>query len=70
MRIRHILQEKGTEVVSINADRTIHNAIGKKPEKRYQSGKKMAAHLKVCLERVAGKSDDGEEEGNVGVTAG
>lgn len=29
MRIRHILQEKGTEVVSINANRTIHNAIGK-----------------------------------------
>jgi len=29
MRIRHILQEKGTEVVSINADRSIHNAIGK-----------------------------------------
>ncbi len=32
--------------------KVIHNAIGKKPEKRYQSGKKMAAHLKVCLERM------------------
>ena len=32
--------------------KVIHNAIGKKPEKRYQSGKKMADHLKVCLERL------------------
>ena len=32
--------------------KVIHNAIGKRPEKRYQSGKKMAAHLKVCMERM------------------
>jgi serine/threonine protein kinase len=32
--------------------KVIHNAIGKKPEKRYQSGKKMADHLRVCLERL------------------
>jgi len=32
--------------------KVIHNAIGKKPEKRYQDGKRMAAHLKVCLERL------------------
>lgn len=32
--------------------KVIHNAIGKKPEKRYPSGKKMAAHLKICLERL------------------
>jgi CHASE2 domain-containing sensor protein/predicted Ser/Thr protein kinase len=32
--------------------KVIHNAIGKKPEKRYPSGKKMAEHLKICLERL------------------
>ncbi|MBD3647786.1 MAG: serine/threonine protein kinase, partial [Pseudomonadales bacterium] len=32
--------------------KVIHNAIGKKPDKRYQTGKKMAAHLRVCLERL------------------
>jgi tRNA A-37 threonylcarbamoyl transferase component Bud32 len=32
--------------------KVIHNAIGKKPEKRYQTGKRMAAHLQVCLERL------------------
>jgi len=32
--------------------KVIHNAIGKKPEKRYQTGKKMAEHLRVCLERL------------------
>ena len=36
--------------------KVIHNAMGKKPDKRYQSGKKMAAHLKVCLERMAAPS--------------
>lgn len=33
--------------------KVIHNAIGKKPEKRYPSGKKMAEHLRICLERLA-----------------
>ena len=32
--------------------KVIHNAIGKKPDKRYQTGKKLAAHLRVCLERL------------------
>jgi len=32
--------------------KVIHNAIGKRPEKRYQSGRKLAAHLKVCMERM------------------
>ena len=27
-------------------------SIGKKPEKRYQTGTKMAEHLRVCLERL------------------
>ena len=29
-----------------------HNAMGKKGGKRYQSGKKLAAHLRVCLDRL------------------
>jgi CHASE2 domain-containing sensor protein len=37
--------------------KVIHNAIGKKPEKRYQSGKKMADHLRVCLERLQADSE-------------
>jgi len=32
--------------------KVIHNAMGKKPEKRYQSGKKFASHLRICLERI------------------
>ncbi len=32
--------------------KVIHNAIGKRPEKRYQSGKKLAAHLKLVMERM------------------
>ncbi|MFT4799677.1 MAG: serine/threonine-protein kinase [Candidatus Azotimanducaceae bacterium] len=41
--------------------KVIHNAIGKKPDKRYQTGKKLAAHLRVCLERLepeAGEIDE------------
>ena len=41
--------------------KVIQNAIGKKPEKRYQTGKKMAEHLRVCLERIqasAGVKDE------------
>ena len=41
--------------------KVIHNAIGKKPEKRYQSGKKMAAHLRVCLERLESESGETHE---------
>ncbi len=33
--------------------KVIHNAMGKKPEKRYQTGKKMAEHLNVCLQKLA-----------------
>ena len=36
--------------------KVIHNAMGKRPEKRYQSGKKLAAHLKVCMERLGAES--------------
>lgn len=32
--------------------KVIHNAIGKRPEKRYQSGRKMAEHLNVCLQKL------------------
>ena len=42
--------------------KVIHNAIGKKPEKRYQSGKKLAAHLKVVMERMGVKSADEDAE--------
>ena len=42
--------------------KVIHNAMGKRPEKRYQSGKKLAAHLKVCMERMGAEST----ENNVG----
>jgi CHASE2 domain-containing sensor protein/tRNA A-37 threonylcarbamoyl transferase component Bud32 len=41
--------------------KVIHNAIGKRPEKRYQSGKKLAAHLKVCMERMGLDSAEDEE---------
>ena len=41
--------------------KVIHNAIGKKPDKRYQSGKKLAAHLKVCLERLEPQSGVNDE---------
>lgn len=43
--------------------KVIHNAIGKRPEKRYQTGKKMAAHLKVCMERMSVSSET-PESGN------
>jgi CHASE2 domain-containing sensor protein len=46
--------------------KVIHNALGKKPDKRYQSGKKMAAHLRVCLERLeveSGVSSAGNASG-------
>lgn len=36
--------------------KVIHNAIGKKPEKRYPNGKKMAEHLRICLERLQSES--------------
>ena len=32
--------------------KVIHNAIGKKPEKRYPNGKKLAEHLRICQERL------------------
>ncbi|MFT7245234.1 MAG: CHASE2 domain-containing sensor protein [Candidatus Azotimanducaceae bacterium] len=41
--------------------KVIHNAIVKKPEKRYQSGKKLAAHLSVCLERLEPESGEVDE---------
>ena len=41
--------------------KVIHNAMGKKPEKRYQSGKQLAAHLKVVMERMGVKRADDED---------
>lgn len=44
--------------------KVIHNAIGKRPEKRYQDGKKLAAHLSICMERM-GIADEVVEVGNL-----
>jgi serine/threonine-protein kinase len=33
--------------------KVVHNALGKKPEKRYQTGAKLAEHLRLCLSRLA-----------------
>jgi hypothetical protein len=41
--------------------KVIHNAIGKKPEKRYPTGKKLAAHLRVCLERLEPETGEVDE---------
>lgn len=41
--------------------KVIHNAIVKKPDKRYQSGKKLAAHLRVCLERLEPETGEVDE---------
>lgn len=35
----------------------VHNALGKNPSKRYQSGAKLAAHLKLLQQRLAAESD-------------
>ncbi|MFT7382856.1 MAG: CHASE2 domain-containing sensor protein [Urechidicola sp.] len=37
--------------------KVIHNAMGRKPDKRYQTGKKLAAHLRVCAERMAAEGE-------------
>jgi serine/threonine-protein kinase len=53
-----IVNDKPIDIKTVRPDipptlrKVIHNSIGKRPEKRYQSGKKMAAHLRVCLERL------------------
>ena len=36
--------------------KVIHNAMGKKVDKRYQTGEKLAQHLTVCLERLSTES--------------
>ncbi len=63
-----IVNDRPIDIKTVKPDiypalrKVIHNAIGKKPEKRYQTGKKMAAHLKVCIERMAeAKSAEGAE---------
>ncbi|MCZ6503728.1 MAG: serine/threonine-protein kinase [Gammaproteobacteria bacterium] len=64
-----IVNDRPIDIKTVKPDinpalrKVIHNAIGKKPEKRYQSGKKMAAHLQVCLERMGAtpKTDDEPE---------
>lgn len=61
-----IVNDPAIDIKTVNPDipatirKVIHNAIGKKPEKRYQSGKKLAAHLQVCLDRL-----EPQEEGDV-----
>jgi serine/threonine-protein kinase len=64
-----IVNDKPIDIKAVKPDinpalrKVIHNAIGKKPEKRYQSGKQLAAHLQVCLERMGIKpNSDGEPE--------
>jgi len=53
-----IVNDQPIDIKKVKADipatlrKVIHNAMGKKAEKRYQSGKKLAEHLKVCLERL------------------
>ena len=53
-----IVNDPPTDIKTVKPDiaptlrKVIHNAIGKKPEKRYQTGKKMAEHLRVCAERI------------------
>lgn len=54
-----IVHDAPTDIKKVRTDipatvrKVIHNAIGKKPEKRYPSGKKMAEHLRICRERLA-----------------
>ena len=50
--------EKVKPDVNPASRKVIHNAMGKRPEKRYQSGKKFAAHLKVCMERMDAESSE------------
>lgn len=53
-----IVHDKPTDIKKVKQDvpptlrKVIHNGMGKKREKRYQTGKKMSQHLKVCLERL------------------
>ncbi|MEM7366145.1 MAG: protein kinase [Pseudomonadota bacterium] len=53
-----IVNHKPVDIKTVREDipptlrKVIHNSIGKKPEKRYQSGAKMAEHLRVCIERL------------------
>ena len=53
-----IVNDPPTDIKQVKPDipptlgKVIHNAIGKKPEKRYQTGKKMAEHLRVCAQRI------------------
>jgi CHASE2 domain-containing sensor protein/tRNA A-37 threonylcarbamoyl transferase component Bud32 len=61
-----IVNDRPVDIKTVKADinpalrKVIHNAIGKKPEKRYQTGKKMAAHLTVCLERILAQAKSGQ----------
>ncbi len=63
-----IVNEPAIDIKKVKPDinpalrKVIHNAIGKKPEKRYQSGKKLAAHLKVVMQRMGVKSADEDAE--------
>tara|TARA_R110002072_G_scaffold1598_6_gene13621 strand:- start:53230 stop:55611 length:2382 start_codon:yes stop_codon:yes gene_type:complete len=62
-----IVNDPPIDIKTVNPDipptvrKVIHNAIGKKPDKRYQSGKKLAAHLRVCLERLEPQTGEVDE---------
>ena len=57
-----IVNDPPVDIKKVKADipstlrKVIHNAMGKKVEKRYQTGKKLAQHLKVCLDRLSGET--------------
>ena len=44
--------------------KVIHDAIGKRPEKRHQNRKKLAAHLSICMQRM-GTADEVVEVGSL-----
>ena len=44
--------------ISLTLRKFINNSMGKRSEKRYQSGEKLAAQLKVCIERMGGESSE------------
>jgi CHASE2 domain-containing sensor protein len=54
-----IVNDAPVDLKKVKADipptlrKVIHNAMGKKVEKRYQTGKKLAEHLNVCLQRLS-----------------
>ncbi|MFT5211262.1 MAG: serine/threonine protein kinase [Flavobacterium sp.] len=54
--------KKANPEIPATLRKVIHNAIGMKPEKRYQSGEKLAQHLRVCLERMQPVTQKGDKD--------